>query len=307
VSVHARRRPVRASASPSVHSFTGTTLRKQSKTMPYCSKCGEVTSAAAACKACGFAGEIGGGIAPVSMGETAQNTKSDEYVPDGLADALLGFKPKEPPPPSALAPAFRRGESICGACMKPISGEAVALDDGRLLHCTCFMCSRCSVRIASEGGKYEYCASGRRIYCSSCAPDGTKQEATDVQDIGQLLGDAEWYYSDGDSSEGPIGLSRMKKLCAQPTPPDASRPLAPTNPLPPHTPRLATSHACTRARARPCPGPPPPRRASPHLPPPPLAPPPPTRRRRRCSQSQMARSPPRATAGGRTCLRGRTG
>ena len=34
------------------------------------------------------------------------------------------------PPPAAPAPPFRRGESPCGACSKPISGEAVATADG---------------------------------------------------------------------------------------------------------------------------------------------------------------------------------
>ena len=179
--------------------------------MGFCSQCGEIVGADQTCAACGYSGAASN---PVSGDGTTSSSKSDEYVLTSMLNGMSSIAVTDPAPPHAEAPPFRRNETECGMCAKKISGEAIALDDGRLVHATCFMCARCCVRIAPDGqGKYDYLASGGRVFCScECAPGAAERAAYDVKDVAEAYSEIEWYFSDGDSSEGPVDLKRLQKL-----------------------------------------------------------------------------------------------
>ena len=115
----------------------------------------------------------------------------------------------EQPMPVAAAPPFVRGETVCGLCSKAITTEALALADGRLVHSTCLLCVRCGIRLYDE-----YKANGpTRIFCENCGPAAAPTlPAKHVQDTGDILKAAEWYYSDGDSNDGPVTVEKLAKL-----------------------------------------------------------------------------------------------
>lgn len=192
--------------------------------MGFCSKCGEIVGADQRCAACGY---MGPATMPVSCGEAAASTKSDEFVPSGLTDEMtrLTIAALPPAPSAKAAPPFHRNESHCGLCSKIISGEAIALADGRLVHATCFSCSRCCVRMAPDGqGKYEYKASGMRVFCTDCAPTATSQDGYDVKDTSEQYAEAEWYCAQAGSNTARRG-SASYALHPAPCPlPPAPRP-----------------------------------------------------------------------------------
>ena len=115
----------------------------------------------------------------------------------------------EQPMPIAAPPPFVRGETVCGLCSKAITTEALALADGRLVHSTCLLCVRCGIRLYDE-----YKANGpTRIFCENCGPAAAPTlPAKHVQDTGDILKAAEWYYSDGDSNDGPVTVEKLAKL-----------------------------------------------------------------------------------------------
>jgi len=179
--------------------------------MGFCSQCGEIM-AQSTCANCGNVGSVN----PVTGEETAKpNTTPDRWV-SGLhtmAGLEQGLDPidkatGDAPPSWPLEP-FLRGKSKCGACAKTITGEAMRLSDNRLVHSTCFMCCRCGIRLYDT-----YKASGTRIFCDGKCGPGELPELTAVheQDLGNVLNEADWYYSDGDSSDGPVRFSQLRKL-----------------------------------------------------------------------------------------------
>lgn len=144
----------------------------------------------------------------MTFGAGNANTAPDAFVPSGLAESFAGLTTAtaEPPAPHREPEAFYRGTTVCKLCQKVIGGEAMALDDGRTCHSTCVLCSRCGIRLD------EYRASGLRLFCEGCAPRDCEAvlHAVALEDEGDKLSASEWYYSDGDSSEGPVTLSRLK-------------------------------------------------------------------------------------------------
>ena len=183
--------------------------------MGFCAQCGEIVSAETTCSSCGH----GATVQPVSCGEGKSNSAGDEWVPSGFsgmkdgedmaaAFSNMGVAPAPPLPHAAPKP-FHRGVTECAFCRKVISGEALALDDGRIVHSSCMLCGRCGL------GMYDtYHASGPRVFCDGCAPAGCEAElkVVHLQDEGDKLAESEWFYSDGDSSEGPVSLAKLKTL-----------------------------------------------------------------------------------------------
>ena len=183
--------------------------------MGYCSSCGEILSAGR-CIKCGNTESVN----PVTQEEVLEpmgNFTHDGDLAVNLAGMDLDSKEwmgraraePEQPRPIAAPPPCVRGETGCGRGSKAITTEALALADGRLVHSTCLLCVRCGIRLYDE-----YKANGpTRIFCENCGPAAAPTlPAKHVQDTGDILKAAEWYYSDGDSNDGPVTVEKLAKL-----------------------------------------------------------------------------------------------
>ncbi|KAL1519986.1 hypothetical protein AB1Y20_023468 [Prymnesium parvum] len=171
--------------------------------MGFCASCGEVVSNGP-CRSCGATATI----KPVTYGEGTQSTTSDKFIPAfAESAAMLGSLSIVEPPPHAEPEPFHRGKTCCAQCYKTIGGEAVALDDGRIWHSTCLLCSRCGVRTD------EYKPNGLRVFCESCGPPQVQLlKAVALQDTTEKIKASEWYFSNGDSSEGPVSFDKLRAL-----------------------------------------------------------------------------------------------